>query len=114
MTTITAVMLMTLAMTVALVPKTYWSYIMKGRPAELQTIQEQRGWVLRHLRCSLVVLVLVWMAMAYPAIEVPGALAAAAAIYAASSLLLVVLESLLAQRIDGMLESAPVRVRVRD
>jgi len=118
MTMIAAITLMTLIMTVAMVPRIYWALVRAGELGleqdRMQKLLCQRDWVLRHQRCSLVALFLIWTAKACPGLEVPPLLAAAITSYAASSLLLVVLQSLLAQKTDGILASVPVRVRVRD
>ena len=115
---IAASMLMTLILTVAMVPRIYWAVIRAGEfgleQDRIQKLLRQRDWVLRHQLCSLVALFLVWIAKACTGLEVPPLLAAAIASYAASSLLLVVLQSLLAQKTDGILAGVPVRVRVRD
>ena len=118
MTTITAMMLITLTMALAMVPKIYWSVLRAEELVlereKMREFRAQRAWVLRHVRCSLVSLVFVWTAMTFTGLAVPAALAAAIAIYAASSLLFVILEGMLAQRIDGILASVSVRVRTRD
>ena len=115
---ISAMILMTLIMTFAMVPRIYWSVLRAEGPGlereKMRKLLVKRAWVLRHLRCSLAALFLVGMAPASPGWGVPRPLAAAIFVYAASSLLLVILESLLAQRIDGILAGIPVRVRVRD
>jgi hypothetical protein len=117
MTMMTAIMLTTLTLTIALVPRIYWTFIKhEGTCLEQGKTQElhlKRGCVLLHLRFSLAALVLIWVALSFPGVEVPKPLAAAISVYAASALLLVVLESLLARRIDGLFASVPVRVSVR-
>ena len=118
MTTITTMILITLTMTLAMVPRIYWSFLKAEELVlereKMREFRAQRAWVLRHVRCSLVSLVFVWAAMTFTGLAVPGALAAAVAIYAASSLLFVILESMLAQKIDDILASVSVRVNARD
>ena len=123
MTMITAMLLMTVAlvMTVATMPRIYLAFHKAG---ELDLSREHRllrellaqrnSWALRHLGLGLAALLMIWIAKSAPGMEVPEPLAAAMAIYAASSLLAAVLESVLAQRIDRMLASVPVSVREQD
>lgn len=123
MPTITTLLLMTITitLTVAILPRIYGASI-KAEELFLEQeigllrelLAEQNAWVLRHLGCGLGALALVWIAKTCPGMEVPGQLAEAMAIYAASSLLFAGLESLLAQKIARILAVVPVKVGVRE
>lgn len=117
MTMMSAMMLTTLTLTVALVPRIYWTFIKTEasclEQAKTRELHLKRGQVLLHLRFSLAALVFAWIALSFPGVEVPKPLAAAIAVYVASALLLVVLESMLARKIDGIFASVPARLSVR-
>jgi len=114
MTMIATMLPLTLLMTVAMVPRIYWSVVRPGEVClereRMQRLLMQRDWVLRHQRCGLVALFLVWISKACPGSELPAPLVAVSASYAASALLLVILEGLLSQKRDGILASVQVRV----
>ena len=123
MPTITTLLLMTvtITLTVAILPRIYLASI---RAEELfleqeigllrELLAEHNAWVVRHLGCGLGALALVWIAKTSPGMEVPGLLAEAMAIYAASSLFFAGLESLLAQKITRILAAVPVKAGARE
>lgn len=111
----------TLTMTTVMVPKIYHAFLV----AELLFLEEElellgdllaerNDWMLRHLACGLGGMILIWVAMNTPGLEVPSQLTSATAVYASCSLLFAVLESLLAQKIAGLLAAVPARVKVQD
>jgi hypothetical protein len=116
--TIIIAMLLTLALIVAMVPRIYWTIIWKEElcleQETLRKLQAEPVWVLRHLRFSFAILVLVRIPAVFSGLEVPEPLVVAAAAYAASSLLFVILEGLLAQRVDCILARTQESVRVQD
>jgi len=122
MTMITAMtMTITLTMTIIMVPRIYHSSLeaeLLYLEEEWESLQEllagRNDWMLRHLGCALGALFLVWMAMNSPALGVPDRMASAMAVYASCSLLFAILESLLAQKIAGLLAAVPARVKLRD
>jgi hypothetical protein len=122
MTMMTAMMMtITLTMTAIMAPRIYHAFLeaeMLCLEEDLESLREllveRNSWVLRHLGCGFTALALIWMVMTSSELEVPGPTAAAMAIYATSSLVFAVLESLLAQKIAGFLSAVPVRVKLHD
>ena len=116
--TIIIAMLLTLTLIVVMVPRIYWTFIWKEdsclEQETLQKLQAEPGWVLRHLRFSFALLVLVRIPAVLTDFEVPEPLVVAAASYVVSSLLFVILEGMLAQRIDVILTRNQESVRVQD
>jgi hypothetical protein len=111
-------MLLTLTLIVAMVPRIYWTFIWKEdsclEQETLQKLQEEPVWILRHLRFSFALLVLVRIPAVLAGFEVPEPLVIAAASYVASSLLFVILEGVLAQRIEVILARTQESIRVQD
>lgn len=116
--TIIIALLLTLTLIVAMVPRIYWTFIWKEdsclEQETLQKLQEEPVWVLRHLRFSFALLLLVRIPAVLSVFEVPEPLVVAAASYVASSLLFVILEGVLAQRIDVILTRTQESVRVQE
>lgn len=102
-----AVTVMSLALTVALVPRIHW-YILKGERValnrgEMGAILGRQARVLRHQKYGLAALLLVWPIRFLAGGEAPAVATALASSYAASSLFLAILEGALAQKIDDLL-----------
>ena len=123
MTTLTAILLMTvtLTMTVSVVCTIYGTlvkvedlYLAQETELLQELLCQRNAWVVRHLGCGLGALTLVWIAKTIPGMEVPSQLAQATGIYAASSLLFSLLESLLAQKISHLLAGSPVQAGRQD
>lgn len=111
----------TLAMITVMVPKIYHAFLVAELlflDEELELLRdllaERNEWMLRHLGCGLGAMILIWVVMNAPGLEDPSQVTSATAVYASCSLLFAVLESLLAQKISGLLATVPARVKVQD
>jgi hypothetical protein len=102
-----------------LVPKIYHAFLeaellsLEQEEESLREFQAERNmWVLRHLCCGSIALFLLWMVKTSTEMAVSSPMEAAITIYAASSLVFAVLESLVAQKIAGFLAAVPVRAKL--
>jgi hypothetical protein len=112
---------LTLALTLAMMPRIYFAYLKAqdlyqdqemGLLREL--LAERNLWMQRQIAGGVIALALIWVSKSAPGMAVPEPLSATMGTYAASSLLLALLESLVAQKIARLLASVPVRVSTRD
>lgn len=109
-----------LSMSVLILPKMYLASVNAEALYDeedselLHALLEQRNdWIVRHLACAIGALIVVWMMQNTPGVAVNEMIAAALGMYAGGSLLFAALESLLALKISGLLETMPARVPVR-
>ena len=122
MTLLPAVMMaITLTLTVVMVPKLYLSWlkaerlIQEGEVATLRELLcEQNGWVKRHFACGVTGLALVCLMMRHQPAQSPTALTDSVALYVTISLILAIVESLLAQKIADRLALSLAAVRMRN
>lgn len=114
MTTLFTLMLtLTLIVPLIMVPQidSHWMdfeiFAEEGNHENLQVLLKQiNRWVMRHLACALIAVLLVAVLMYAPAeLEQPGQLAIITGIYAIISLILAFVESLLAQKISHLTAS---------
>jgi len=115
------IMTVTLTMTAVMVPRIYMSWMMaEERCVEgeleplMELLAEQNSWVKRQFGCGAMAFAMIWMVKtSQHDLEIPASMAAALASYAAISLVLAVLESLIAQKISGFIEGVPAAAKIR-
>jgi len=115
-------MTVTLTMTAVMVPRIYMSWMLAEEQCiegELEPLMEllaeQNNWVKRQFGCGALAFAMIWMVKnSQHDLEIPASMAAALAAYAAISMILAILESLVAQKISAFIEGVPVAVKIRE
>lgn len=114
-------MTVTMIMTAVMIPRIYMSWIiveecrLEGETGVLpEVLDELNSWVWRHFGCGSIAIAMIWMVNhSKHDLKIPHSMEAALACYAVVSMLFAVAESLIAQKVSGFIEMAPVAVKVR-
>jgi len=107
------ILAMTFIMTVAMALRIYWAHLKMdalyadGEARVLRVLQgEQNEWALVHLACGVAVVIMIWLLKEFVP-EAPESACAALALYAGTSFMYAVVESMLAHRIDKLCSTMP-------